>query len=52
MRTTFEVEAVLYGVLVATDFDHDLIAVVLNERFTELGAHHPIPYSDEPDTPI
>lgn len=49
MSTALEVEAVLYGARIATDRDRDLLAVALNERFSELGGDHPIPYScDEP----
>lgn len=47
MRTALEVEAYLYGALVATTHDRDVIAVALNERFSELGGDHPIPYSDD-----
>lgn len=47
MRTALEVEAYLYGALMATTHDRDLIAVALNERFSELGGDHPIPYSDD-----
>jgi hypothetical protein len=46
MRTAFEVEAILYGALIATARDRDLIALALNERFSELGANHAIPYVD------
>ena len=49
MRTPFELEAILHGALIATNHDHDLIAVALNERFSELGANHPIPYSHDDD---
>jgi hypothetical protein len=54
MSTALEVEAVLYGALVAIDHDHDhdLIAVALNERFSELGGDHPVPYAgDAPERP-
>ncbi len=47
MSTAFEVEAYLYGALTASDHERDLIAVALNERFSELGGDHPIPYSDD-----
>ena len=47
MRTAFELEAILYGALIATTHDQDLIAVALNERFSELGGDHPIPYSED-----
>jgi hypothetical protein len=40
--TIAEVEAVLAGVLVPSDDDHDLLAVALNERFAELGRDRPL----------
>ena len=45
-RTPMEVEAYLYGALVPTSQDRDLIVEALNERFSELGRGQPIPYSD------
>lgn len=48
MRTALEVEAILFGALVGTDHDRDVLAVALNERFAELGGDHPIPYTDDP----
>jgi hypothetical protein len=47
MRIQFELEAILYGALTPTRRDRDLIALALNERFSELGADHPIPYTDD-----
>ena len=47
MNSPLEVEAVLFGALVADPPDRDLLAVALNERFSELGGDHPIPYSDD-----
>ena len=47
MRGPLEVEAVLFGALIADADDRDLLAVALNERFSELGRDHPIPYSDD-----
>jgi hypothetical protein len=47
MSTALEVEAFLYGALVADTHDRDILAVALNERFAELGGDHPIPYSDD-----
>ena len=47
MSTALEVDAFLYGALVATDQDRDVLAVAVNERFSELGGDHPIPYSDD-----
>ena len=47
MRNELEIEAILYQALVPTEFDRDLLAVALNERFSELGGDHPIPYSSD-----
>ncbi len=47
MSTVFQVEAYLYGALIPTPHDGDLIAAALNERYAELGGDHPIPYSDD-----
>lgn len=47
MSTALEVEAYLFGALVASPHDHDVIAVALNERFSELGGDHPVPYSGD-----
>jgi predicted DNA-binding ribbon-helix-helix protein len=51
MSTPLQLEAILYGALVATASDHDLIAHALNERFVELGGNHPIPYAADTDEP-
>jgi hypothetical protein len=47
MSTELELDAYLYDALAPTDHDWDLIAVALNERFSELGGDHPIAYSDD-----
>ena len=47
MSTALELEAVLYGALVATAHDSDVLAVALNERFCELGGNHPVPYAGD-----
>jgi hypothetical protein len=44
MSSGFELEAFLYGSLIPTDHDHDVIAHAINERFAELGANHPVAY--------
>ena len=49
MNSGLEIEAILYQALVPTELDSDLLAVALNERFTELGGDHPLPYSDDGD---
>ena len=46
MSAPLEMEAVLYGALV-NPAEQDLLAAALNERFSELGGDHPIPYSDD-----
>lgn len=45
MSDALRLEAICYDALRATDHDHDVIAHTLNERFTELGRNHPVPYS-------
>ena len=47
MRNELEVEAILYQALVPTESDRDLLAVALNERISELGGDHPVPYSQD-----
>jgi hypothetical protein len=47
IRTGADVEAILCGVLVPSDHDHDVIALALNERFAEMGKGHPVPYATE-----
>jgi hypothetical protein len=39
-----ELEGVLYGLLVPSTREHDIIALALNERFVELGGLHLVPY--------
>lgn len=48
MTPALEVEAILYGALEPTDHDRDVVVHALNERFTELGRNHPVPYSQDP----
>ncbi|MCU1496059.1 MAG: hypothetical protein JWM47_12 [Acidimicrobiales bacterium] len=36
----------LAGRMELTPFDYDMLAQVLNERFADLGAVHPVPYSE------
>lgn len=47
MSSALEVEAYLYGALEPTDHDRDVLVHALNERFTEMGEDHPVPYSDD-----
>jgi hypothetical protein len=49
MSTGFELEAYLFGMLLPSDHDHDVIAHALNERFSELGGDHPVAYLGEAD---
>ncbi len=49
MTEPLQLEAVMHGALRVADHEHDQIAHALNERFTELGRNHPVPYrADEP----
>ena len=47
MSTELEVDALLHTALIPTGADCDLLAVALNERFSELGKGYPLPYSDD-----
>lgn len=47
MAAALELEAVCHGAILPNDLDHDMIAQALNERFTELGRNHPVPYSED-----
>lgn len=47
MSPALELEAVCYGAMTASGPDHDRIAHALNERLTELGRNHPVPYSED-----
>jgi hypothetical protein len=44
MSTGFELEALLKGDLQLTARDHDVIALAINERFSEMGGNHPVAY--------
>jgi hypothetical protein len=44
MSTGFDLEAFLFGMLLPSAHDHDVIAHALNERFSELGGDHPVAY--------
>lgn len=48
MTSALELEAICHGAMLPTEPDRDRIAHTLNERFTELGHNHPVPYSDGP----
>ena len=51
MGTSMQVEAYLYGALVPSDHDRDVLAVALNERFAELGRDHPVRYAEDDTEP-
>lgn len=42
-----EVEAIVHGVLDVDLHDRNTIVHALNERFTELGRNHPVPYLED-----
>jgi hypothetical protein len=45
--TSLQVEGFLLGALLPSPHDYDVLALALNERFSELGGNHPVPYSAE-----
>lgn len=47
MATVPEVEAILAGMERPGIRDHDLLALALNERFSEMDLDHPVQYSAE-----
>jgi hypothetical protein len=47
MSSGLELEAFLFGALQPSVHDHDVIAHALNERFSELGGDHPVPYLED-----
>lgn len=47
MSTALELEAYLYEALTPTVHERDMVALALNERFSELGGDHPISYTDD-----
>ena len=47
MGTALEVEAYLCGALQPSPHEYDVLAHTLNERFSQLGEEHCIPYSDD-----
>lgn len=50
MDAAVEVEAIMFGALVSDDHNRDILAVALNERFSELGRDHPVPYAGDDPT--
>lgn len=47
MTPALEMEAVVHGALTASSEDRDRMVHALNERFTEMGRNHPVPYSED-----
>jgi hypothetical protein len=45
MTPPLELEAVCHGAMTTTDPDQ--IAHAINEKFTELGQNHPVPYAED-----
>ena len=45
MSGPLELEAIVHDALRTSAHDRDVLVHALNERFTELGRDHPIPYS-------
>ncbi|MBO0730265.1 MAG: hypothetical protein J2P57_13480 [Acidimicrobiaceae bacterium] len=48
LSSALQVEAFCFGALTPTAHDHDVVVHAINERFSELGQDHPVPYSDDP----
>jgi hypothetical protein len=44
MRAGFELEGILFGSVAPSAYDHDIIALAINERLAELGGRHAVPY--------
>jgi hypothetical protein len=47
MSMPLEVEAYLFGLVVPSTHDREVLVHALNERFTELGRNHPVPHADD-----
>jgi hypothetical protein len=47
MSAGFELEAFVHGLRAPSAYDHDIIALAINERLVELGGHHAVPYCHE-----
>jgi hypothetical protein len=43
-QTMSAMEHQITGAAPLTDVEHDMLAHAINERFTVLGANHPLPY--------
>ena len=49
MSGPLELDAIVHRALETTVHDRDVVVHALNERFTELGRNHPVPYGESPD---
>jgi hypothetical protein len=49
MNSSLEIEAFVEGALQPTLHEYNMMAVALNERFTDLGVSHVVPYIDRWD---
>jgi hypothetical protein len=49
MSTGFELETILYGLVAPEPRDRDVVALALNERFSEIGGDHPVAYLSDVD---
>jgi hypothetical protein len=47
MNPPLELEAIVHDAMRTSAHDRDVVVHALNERFTELGRDHPLPYSEE-----
>ncbi len=47
MSTALQLEGYLYGALLATPHDRDIVVHALNERFVERGDEQRVRYSDD-----
>jgi hypothetical protein len=50
MSQPLELEAIVHNALRTSLHDRDVVVHALNERFSELGRNHPVPYTRESDT--
>lgn len=47
MNRPLELEAIVHDALRTSAHDRNIVVHALNERFTELGRDHPLPYSND-----
>ena len=51
MTGALEIDAMCHGALIPTGTAHARLAHALNERLTERGRDHPVPYTDHHEDP-